>query len=161
MHPNHPDLPTIAEPRETTLRNELSQLGAKRRPLDRELAAVVTREAVAADVARMREHAAGQLRSLAPEGVRSARSAAPGTPAWRNVEAMVTAAVLATPAIADVIADTLAGHLPSEADLKPKRDELARIDERMDAIDAELAELKAQADAAYLENAFRSRSGRS
>jgi hypothetical protein len=67
---------------------------------------------------------------------------------------LLLAAALATPAVADTVAGTLAAHLPTADDLAPTRAEVAAIEERIAAIDAEQKAREEDRWAEYAANAF-------
>jgi hypothetical protein len=143
---------------DSDLLNELSKLDQAQRHLDRALSDAAIRENVAADIEPMRKKAADMLRGNATEGLRSARASHPGTAAWKNVEEMVTAYVLASPAFTEMIVNVVGGEMPNDAHLAARRDEMEQVEQRIAAIKAELAARSEDADRAYKERAFSSRS---
>jgi hypothetical protein len=143
---------------DSDLLNALSKLDQAHRDLDRALSRAAIRENIAADIEPMRKKAADMLRGNAMEGLRSARTSHPGTAAWNKVEEMVTAYVLASPAFTEMIVNVLGGDLPTDADLAAQRDEMEQVKQRIAAIKAELAARSEDADRAYRERAFASRS---
>lgn len=151
-----PRAPFLGRP-DSELGDELARLNSQRRSLGRILESAVTRDSVAEDVKAAQARGVDRLASLAAPGLAAAQTAVVGTQGWRQVEELVVAFVLASPDFSKGMVRALGEHLPTEADLAPRRAELARIEERMQAIQSEQAARHEEVQAAYLASAFKNR----
>ena len=140
-------LTTMREPELTVERHKLT---GHVRTLDRRLSTAVTAETIAAHIERAQKRGRAELRRIASSGIQAAASAQTGTRSWQDVEALVMAAVLASPAFAEVVEATLVEHLPTVADLAPARAERAEALARVEAIDEELAARRERREREYL-----------